>query len=233
MPSIRSEQVVTIRPAEVLGDLNEVETKHAPDQLYCVGDLDLLRSGRRVSVVGSRAVSPEGRTRAATLTLALVERNVTIVSGLAKGVDAVAHHSAIKAGGRTVAVLGNPVTTYYPAENRALQTQIASRHLLVSQFPEGYPSFSKNWPQRNRTMALLSDATIIVEAAEKSGTIHQGWEALRLGRPLFLLQSLLENIALTWPAELQKYGAQVLTRHNMSELLDNIPERVSALDLAF
>ena len=83
-------------------------------------------------------------------------------------------------------------------------------------------------------MALISHATIIVEAFEKSGTIHQGWEALRLGRPLFLLESLTKDDRLTWPTELIKYGAQVLTKENFDELVLSIPSPVEdQLELFF
>jgi DNA processing protein len=81
-------------------------------------------------------------------------------------------------------------------------------------------------------MALLTDATVIVEAGESSGTLHQGWEALRLGRPLFLMESLTKDPHLAWPAEMIKYGAQVLSRENLDDVLDAIPERVRG-ELAF
>jgi DNA processing protein len=77
---------------------------------------------------------------------------------------------------------------------------------------------------RNRTMALLSDATVIVEAGEKSGTLHQGWEALRLGRLLFLMESVTKDPSLSWPAEMIHYGAQVLTRENVELALEEIPD---------
>ena len=96
--------------------------------------------------------------------------------------------------------------------------------LVVSQFPPGAPIQPKNFPMRNRTMALLSDATIIVEAAEKSGTVHQGWEALRLGRLLFILENLATKPDLSWPSEMLRYGAQVLSRENLELALEEMPE---------
>jgi len=98
--------------------------------------------------------------------------------------------------------------------------------LVVSQFPSGQRVQPKNFPMRNRTMALLSDATVIIEAGEKSGTLHQGWEALRLGRLLFLLESVVENASLSWPSEMIRYGAQVLSRDNLELVLDEMPEIV-------
>jgi DNA processing protein len=220
-------------PEDLIGPLNEVERKNAPERLFVAGDVDLLRSGRRVSVVGSRKVSPEGASRTRGLVKVLVERGITVVSGLAEGVDTAAHEMALNEGGRTVAVLGTPLDKYYPAPNRELQERMMREHLVVTQFPVGYPSQKKNFPMRNRTMALLSDATIIVEAGEKSGTLHQGWEALRLGRPLFLLRSVAEDTRLTWPSEMIRYGAEVLTREMLPDALEEMPTLTHGEAVAF
>ncbi|MFP3594734.1 DNA-processing protein DprA, partial [Chryseobacterium sp. SIMBA_038] len=126
--------------------------------------------------VGSRKVSDLGVRRARKISKFLVENNITVVSGLAEGVDATAHKTAIELGGHTIAVIGTPLDKYFPAANKNLQGIIAKDHLLISQFPVGYPTTNKDFPIRNRTMALISDATIIIEANEKSGTRHQGWE---------------------------------------------------------
>ncbi|MCY3997443.1 MAG: DNA-processing protein DprA [Rhodobacter sp.] len=93
----------------------------------------------------------------------------------------------------------------------------------VSQFPEGYPSKRNNFPRRNRTMALISDATVVVEAGEKSGTLHQGWEAIRLGRLVYIMQSVVQNTDLTWPKEMIDYGAQVLSRDDVPDVFYDIP----------
>ena len=211
-------------PEELLGPLNEVERKNAPEKLYTAGDVALLRNGPRVSVVGSRRASDEGVRRAEILTKALVERHAVVISGLAEGIDTAAHETAIALGGKTVAVLGTPLDKVFPAKNRPLQDRIMRDYLAVSQFPSGYPSGRESFPIRNRTMALLSDATVIVEAGEKSGTVHQGWEALRLGRLLFLMESIATSAALSWPTEMIRYGAQVLGRDNLEEVLRNLPE---------
>lgn len=220
-------------PEELIGPLNEVERKNAPERLFLAGDVDLLRSGRRVSVVGSRKVSPAGASRTRGLVNVLVERGITVVSGLAEGVDTAAHETAMKEGGRTIGVLGTPLDSTYPASNRELQARMMRDELVVTQFPVGYPFQKKNFPMRNRTMALLSDATIIVEAGEKSGTLHQGWEALRLGRPLFLLRSVAEDTRLSWPAEMIRYGAEVLTRESLPEALDEMPALTHGEAVAF
>jgi DNA processing protein len=203
--------------------LNEIEAKYAPSELFLVGRTELLRRGPRVSIVGSRKATDAGLQRAAALSRRLAEHKIVVVSGLAAGIDRAAHEAAISVGGDTIAVLGTPLDQSYPKENSALQERIGREHLLISQFPAGYPVQPKNFPIRNRTMALLTDATVIVEAGEKSGTLHQGWEALRLGRLLFLLESVVKDESLTWPSEMLKYGAQVLSRANLEVVIENLP----------
>ncbi len=218
-------------PDQLLGQLNDVERKNAPQSLHVAGDADLLRTGRRVSVVGSRRVSESGLKRARSLVKELVRRRIIVVSGLAAGVDTAAHTAAIEFGGRTVAVLDTPLESCHPAENQALQRQIMSSHAAVSQFPPGYPCMPGNFPMRNRTMALLTDATVIVEASEKSGTRHQGWEALRLGRDVFILQNVANDPALSWPTEMLSYGAQALTRESLDSTFDNLPAYTDRVDV--
>lgn len=207
---------------ELLGPFNEVEEKNAPEGLYVSGDLGLLRNGPRISIVGSRKVSEEGLQRTRSLTRILVERGVVIVSGLAEGVDTAAHETAIASGGRTIAVLGTPLDEAFPAKNRDLQEIIMRDHLAISQFAPGSAGGRKNFPMRNRTMALLSDATVITEAGESSGSRHQGWEALRLGRPIFLMESLADA-GLSWVEEMLGYDAHILTRDNIDFLLEFLP----------
>lgn len=218
-------EVREFAPQDLLGPLNEVERKFAPERLFVIGDDGLLRSGRRVSVVGSRAPSHDARRRARKLAKALVARNVAVVSGLAAGIDTVAHSAAIEQGGRTIAVLGTSADKAYPSANRNLYRMIASSHAVVSQFPAGSPPLRHHFPMRNRTMALISDATVIVAAGERSGTEHQGWEALRLGRDWLLLESLA-NSGFAWTEKLLSYGAVVLSDKNLGKWLDSLPERV-------
>jgi len=215
-----------IATVELLGrDLNDVEDRYAPASLYIEGDTSLLSPQQvRVSVVGSRTASSDGLRRARKLARLLAENEIVIVSGLALGIDTAAHQGAIEAGGSTLAVLGTGLDRYYPPQNERLQRQIARDHLLVSQFPSGSPPKKHSFPQRNRTMALISDATVIVEAGESSGSLHQGWEALRLARPLFLLESIF-SLGLNWPEQMVGYGARVL--RDVSDLLDTIPSPVS------
>lgn len=214
-------EIVTLDSAVVLGGLNEFERRHAPEQLFTCGDVELLRAAARVAVVGSRKASLPGRKRVAKLVSGLVERDVVIVSGLAAGIDTAAHEETLKQGGRTIAVLGTPLNEAHPAGNARLQVSLMKSHLVVTQFPIGHPTLRSNFPRRNRTMALLCHASIIVEAGESSGTLSQGWEALRLNRPLFILKSVFENKELTWPEEMCKYGAEVL--EDLEQILEILP----------
>ncbi|WP_170709394.1 MULTISPECIES: DNA-processing protein DprA [unclassified Ruegeria] len=212
-----------IRTQQILGHLSEIEAKNAPEELFLEGDKSLLTEGLRVAIVGSRKASPEGLARARAFTKALVEHDITVVSGLAEGIDTVAHETAIAMGGKTIAVLGTPLSQAYPAKNKDLLEAIKRDHLAISQFPEGYPPKRDNFPRRNRTMALICDATVVVEAGEKSGTRHQGWEAIRLGRLVYIMQSVAQNPDLSWPKEMISYGAQVLRREDLPDVIYDIP----------
>jgi DNA processing protein len=112
--------------------------------------------------------------------------------------------------GRTIAVIGTPLDDAFPKANAALQQKIAKEHLLLSQFAPRSAVTRGNFPRRNRTMALIADVSVIIEAGEGSGTLSLGWEALRLGRPLFILQSVVGS-GLKWPSEMLEHGAVVLS----------------------
>lgn len=186
---------------------------HPVEFLYYRGHWDLIEAPKRVAIVGSRQPTEEGIRRARKIVKLLVKDGYTIVSGLARGIDTVAHTTAIEYGGDTVAVIGTPITEYYPPENRALQDKIATEHLLISQVPiwrYSQQSFKFNrffFPERNATMSALSQATIIIEASNTSGTLTQARAALHQGRKLFILDSCFQNPELTWPARFEKQGA--------------------------
>jgi DNA processing protein len=171
---------------------------HATNELWCVGDQSLLKK-KCVAIIGTRNVSPEGAARSRRLARELASAGVVIVSGLAKGVDTEAFLAAIEAGGRVVAVIGTPIDQAYPAENKRLQERIYRDHLLVSQFAPGQRVFQSNFPERNKLMAALSDASAITEAGDTSGTLHQAAECVRLGRWLFIAKSVVDDPSLQWP----------------------------------
>jgi DNA processing protein len=166
-----------------------------------------------VAVVGTREPSPEGIERTKYLVKRLVADEFAIVSGLAKGIDATAHQAAIELNGITIGVIGTPLNQYYPSENRNLQNIIAKEFLLISQVPfskYAKQDYRKNrffFPERNVTMSALSQATIIVEAGETSGTLVQAKAALEQGRKLIILENNFLNPSLTWPKKFQELGA--------------------------
>jgi DNA processing protein len=177
----------------------EQQTRLQPDsRLWCVGDASLLNR-KCVAIVGTRGVSPEGAARSRRLARELAGAGVVVVSGLAKGVDTEALSAAIESGGRVVAVIGTPIDRAYPAENKHLQERIYREHLLISQFAPGERVFPTNFPERNKLMAAVSDATAIIEAGDTSGTLHQAAECGRLGRWLFIAKNVVDDPRLQWP----------------------------------
>ena len=207
---------------DLLGPLNEVERKYAPKKIFVSGKLPIPLPSPRAAIIGSRKASSKGLEAARCIAKSLVKENVVIVSGLAEGIDTSAHETAIEEGGNTIAVLGTSLDEFYPKKNASLQELIMRNYLVISQFPVGYPTQRKNFVIRNRLMALISDASIIVEAGNSSGSLHQGWEALRLGRPLFIWHSILEKSSITWPNKMLQYGAMVL--NEPEEVLEVLPK---------
>lgn len=193
--------------------------------IYYRGNWDLVFS-RGVAVVGTRHPSKEGVERTISLVKQLVAANLVIYSGLASGIDTTAHRTAIQYKGSTVAVIGTPLSHCYPKENQSLQEEIAKNHLLISQVPVlSYDNKAINFtriffPERNKTMAALSEATIIVEAGETSGTLIQAKAALKQGRKVLILNNNFENPKLTWPSKLEKAGA--IRVHNIQDILREV-----------
>jgi DNA processing protein len=146
-----------------------------------------------VAVVGTRNPSDAGVRRSARMAAMLAERNVSVVSGLARGIDTAAHTAALEAGGRTVAVVGTGIRRYYPAENRELTDRIAENGAVVSQFwPDGPPA-SYTFPRRNVTMSGIAQGTVVIEASSTSGAKMQARSALEHGKKVFLLRSLVDD----------------------------------------
>jgi len=230
MGTTKATNTSTYSLEELIGPLNDVEKKYAPKELHVRGQLSIPLPSPRAAVIGSRKASLEGLKAASDIARTLARHEVIVVSGLAEGIDTIAHETAIKEGGHTIAVLGTPLDHVYPRKNLQLQETIMHHDLIISQFPIGYPIQPKNFVLRNRTMALISDASIIVEAGDASGSLHQGWEALRLGRPLFIWSSAIHDSSLKWPEKMVTYGAMELT--DPKEVLDVLPSRERILEVA-
>ena len=191
--------------------------------VWHAGNWDLLKR-TCVAVVGTREVSPAGAARARRLAKELAGHGVVVVSGLAYGVDTEALGSAISHGGKTVAVIGTPIDKCTPLENAHLQETIYTEHLLISQFEPGSKVYPSNFPVRNRLMAALSDATVIVEATDDSGTLHQAAECARLGRWLFIARSLADDPRVSWPKDFLRLE-KCVALDSVNDILERISVR--------
>lgn len=167
-------------------------------RVHIVGDISLI-SQPRIAIVGARKATIEGCRRAAKLARDCARAGIVVVSGLAEGIDYAAHTAAIEHGGRTIAVIGTPLDKVYPAKHAALQRQIYREHLLLSPFTWGDKFVPSNFPERNRIMARVAMATIIIEASDTSGSLHQAAESVQVGHPVFIAATVLDNPKLTWP----------------------------------
>jgi len=155
-----------------------------PAMFYILGEMpdDSLK---KISVIGSRRCSEYGLTVSRKLSRDLASYDIVIVSGMAKGIDASAHRGALDGNGKTVAVLGCGIDICYPSENRVLRSQIIKSGCVISEYPPGTKPMPHHFPARNRIISGLSVATIVVEAAEKSGTLITAGQALEQGREVF------------------------------------------------
>jgi DNA processing protein len=160
------------------------EIEQPPPVLYLRGELS-TEDGWAVAIVGSRRVTPYGRQVTEEIASFLAANGVTVVSGLARGVDALAHKAALKAGGRTLAVLGSGVDRIYPPENRALAEQILEQGAMLSDYAPGTPPEASNFPPRNRIISGLSMGVVVVEAGETSGALITAEFAADQGREVF------------------------------------------------
>lgn len=167
------------------------EIHQAPPFLFAAGALRPEHPA--VSVVGSRSASNRGLSMARGITHALVDRDISVVAGLAVGIDTAAHTTALEAGGRTVALIATGIRKQYPAANRGLHGQIATSGLLLSQFWPDAPPQRHNFLMRNATMSGYGMATIVVEAGEHSGARAQARMAVEHGRPVILTDLVAES----------------------------------------
>jgi DNA processing protein len=186
-----------------------LEIADPPALLYVDGRTDLLaRPG--LAIVGSRNATPQGVENATAFARALSEAGLTIVSGLALGIDAAAHRGALAGEGGTVAVLGAGVDVAYPPRNRALQRAIAERGALVSEFPLGAPAIAGNFPRRNRLISGLARGVLVVEAALASGSLITARLAAEQGRDVFAIPGSIHSPLAKGCHALIKDGAKLV-----------------------
>ncbi|MFA5908528.1 MAG: DNA-processing protein DprA [Vicinamibacterales bacterium] len=165
------------------------EIPDPPDILWVRGDVSICDK-TVVAIVGARAASREGVAAAESIAGDLARAGIVIASGLARGVDSAAHTGALDAGGTTIAVLGTGIDRVYPSENEELFERIASHGLLMTEFPPGAPPEVFHFPRRNRIISGLSRAVLVVEAAEKSGSLITARHAADQGRDVMAMPGL-------------------------------------------
>lgn len=204
-----------------------LEIPDPPPVLYYRGRVELAENHGltpAIAIVGTRRPSDYGRRWTRRLSQTLTQVGFTIVSGLAEGIDTEAHHSCLAEEGRTIAVLGTGVDVVYPASNRNLSQQIVEQGLLVSEFPAGTQPDRPHFPMRNRIIAGLSQATLVIEAPQKSGSLITARLANEYGREVYALPGTLDNPRAIGCLSLLSRGAQViLGEKELLEMLGSLP----------
>lgn len=178
--------------------------------LYIKGKL-LPRDGMAVAIVGSRRSSVYGRMTAEKLGRELAARGLTVVSGMARGIDSAAHKGALSSAGRTVAVLGSGLDVVYPPENKGLMEKISRKGAVISEFPMATPPERGNFPRRNRIISGLSLGVVVVEAAQRSGALITVDCALEQGREVFALPGKVDSLTSGGTNRLIQQGAKLVT----------------------
>ena len=212
------------------------EIADPPEPLYVRGTLD-EQDQAAVAVVGARRASAYGLAVAEWLGRELGRHRVTVVSGMARGIDGAAHRGALMAGGRTIAVLGCGPDVVYPAEHEDLMGQIIESGAVVTEFPPGTPPLPHHFPQRNRIISGLSLGVVVVEGRERSGALITADFALDQGREVFAVPGSIFGETSYLPHRLLQEGAtpvttvdDILTELRLPQRVDQIPARVPALD---
>ena len=193
--------------------------KNPPKKLYCIGDLGVL-SGMNVSVVGSRTTNTYGRTTAEAIARQLAEKDVCVVSGMARGIDTCVHKGALSVGGKTAAVLGCGLDICYPPENRRLMEEIAEKGLLLSEYEPGTKADRYNFPNRNRIISGLSRMTVVVQARNRSGSLITAELAAEQGREVMAVPGNIDSQYNLGSNKLIKEGAIPVI--STSDVLDTL-----------
>jgi DNA processing protein len=196
-----------------------LDTADPPLLLYAQGRFDLLQA-HSVAVVGSRNPTPQGSENALQFSRELSHAGLTIVSGMALGVDAAAHAGGLEGSGSTIAVVGTGMDRVYPKRNLELAHRIALDGLIVSEYPLGWPPLSENFPQRNRIIAGLARGTLVVEAALKSGSLITARMANEAGRDVFAIPGSIHSTLSRGCHLLIKQGAKLV--ETAADLLEEL-----------
>jgi len=212
-------QVITLEDDEYPDLLREIHDP--PIALYVRGDLQKAMERPALAVVGSRRCSTYGVNVAESLSRELATHGLTIVSGLARGIDAGAHRGALEAGGQTIAVVGTGLETTYPKEHKKLEEQIIANGAVVSEFPLGTPPLPQNFPYRNRILSGLCFGVLIVEASEHSGSLITARLAYEQGREVFAVPGNITSQTSFGPNFLIKDGAKLV--QIWRDVVDELP----------
>lgn len=180
---IKKVRLITIEDEEYPYNLKQIED--APPILYALGNTDLLQNDNMLAVVGSRNASLSARKLAEQISGEVAKQNIVIVSGMARGIDTAAHTGALKANGKTVAVVGTGVDVVYPKENEKLYQELAENGLILSEYPFHTQPQASNFPRRNRIVSGLSKGALVVEAGVQSGSLITAHQALEQGRDVY------------------------------------------------
>lgn len=185
--------------------------KNKPIVLYAIGNLEGINN-ESVAIVGSRNCSAYGKRTAEMCTIALAQKGINIVSGLANGIDSIAHKSCLDTGGKTIAVIGTGLDRIYPEENLGLARRILKHEgLILSEYPIGINPDGENFPRRNRIISGLSNAVLVVEASKKSGSLITANYAIEQGREVWAIPGSIYAEKSEGTNNLIKDGANVLT----------------------
>ncbi|MCG2678275.1 DNA-processing protein DprA [bacterium] len=212
--------IITLNDESYSENLKEIYDP--PPLLYVKGKIK-KEDKNAIAIVGSRRATTYGKLTAQKLSAQLAAQGITIVSGMARGIDSEAHKAALAVGGRTIAVLGCGIDVVYPPENRALEEKIASSGAVITEFPFGTRPFAGNFPKRNRIISGLSLGVVIVEAAEKSGALITARFALEQGREVFAVPGSTVSPYSRGTHNLIKEGAKLV------EDIDDILEELESL----
>ena len=213
--------LITLDEATYPADL--LNTADPPLWLFAQGQINSPATPTRVAVVGSRNPTPQGRANAQAFARSLAQAQVTVVSGLALGVDGAAHEGALEGGGPTIAVVGTGLDRVYPKAHHALAHQICTHGLLLSEYPLGTPPLAANFPRRNRIISGLSLGTLVVEAALQSGSLITARLASEQGREVFAIPGSIHST--------QSKGCHALIRQG-AKLVESAQDVLEELRLA-
>ncbi len=192
-----------------------------PPLLFLRGEKALLQK-RKVAIVGSRHPTPQGIQNAISFAQSLNEQGFVIVSGLAAGIDSAAHQGAINGNGETIAFLGTGIDRVYPSSNKKLAHTLIEKGLLVSEFPLGVKPIAQNFPRRNRLIAALTEATLVVEATLESGSLITANLAVQMNKEVMAIPGSIHNPQSKGNHKLIKEGAKLV--ESVDDILAELPD---------